>query len=511
MNKNPLSRSRLPLLVALLVVLAVAALSLGLRHIQAQAAQPTGDPAPVVIEARVNVSSLNLRTGPHVSYTAVAYLMDGERVRLVGRNRAATWAQVELYNGYRGWVNARYLRPGVNIAALPVADVTLLGITAFVANDPIPVYAGPDARYPRVGTGRPGETLALNGRDAAAAWVHVTLPNGQAGWARADSPFLPSSAINDLPIITPFLDAPPPELAALYLVYAGPSFLYEPIDSVVEGQTLGIRGRSDDARWLLVRLENGREGWIAAEILQVDIALEAVPVIAGIAPPQVVGWQMSSPGSSAATATSAPPTATATPAETATPATTATGGGKGTAPGPDTATPTPAATVTGGGKGTAPSPDTATPTAEATATAAPTERATARPTMPATATRPATPTPAPTVAPTNTPPPSPTTEPTKLPATSLPTATAVASATTPPEMTGNPPPTGLPVVYVYATPSDENAPILRVVPGQSVVLIGRTADSEWVQIWLPGDQQGWIRASAVQVEIDLAVLPIVAP
>lgn len=295
MNKKPLSRSRLPLLAALLVVLAIAALSLGLRHIQAQAAQPTGVPAPVVIEARVNVSSLNLRTGPHVSYTAVAYLMDGERVRLVGRNRAATWAQVELYNGYRGWVNARYLRPGVNIAALPVADVALLGITAFVANDPIPVYAGPDARYLRVGTGRPGDTLALNGRNDAATWVHVTLPDGQAGWARADSPFLPSAAINDLPIITPFLDAPPPELAGFYTVYAGPGFLYEPIDSVVEGQTLGIRGRSDDARWLLVRLENGREGWIAAEIIQVDIALEAVPVIAGIAPPQVVGWQMSSP------------------------------------------------------------------------------------------------------------------------------------------------------------------------------------------------------------------------
>ncbi len=515
MNKNPLSRSRLPLLVALLVVLAVAALSLGLRHIQAQAAQPTGDPAPVVIEARVNVSSLNLRTGPHVSYTAVAYLMDGEQVRLVGRNRAATWAQVELYNGYRGWVNARYLRPGVNIAALPVADVALLGITAFVTNDPIPVYAGPDARYPRVGTGRPGDTLALNGRDDAATWVHVSLPDGQAGWARADSPFLPSAAINDLPIITPFLDAPPPELAGFYTVYAGPGFLYEPIDSVVEGQTLGIRGRSDDARWLLVRLENGREGWIAAEILQVDIPLEAVPVIAGIAPPQVVGWQMSSPGSAAATATSAAPPATATPAATATAGATvtaaATTSGKGTAPSPDTATPTAAATATGGGKGTAPSPDTATPTAAATATTAPTERATARPTVRATATQPATPTPAPTVAPTDTPSPSPTTEPTKLPATLPPAPTAAASATTPPEMTGNPPPTGLPVVYVYATPSDENAPILRVVPGQSVVLIGRTADSEWVQIWLPGDQQGWIRASAVQVEIDLSVLPVVTP
>ena len=435
MNNFTLHRTRLSLLAVLLTALAVGGLAFGLRQSQAQSAPPT---APVVYaEARVNVSSLNLRTGPHVSYTAVAYLMDGERVKLVGRNRAGTWAQVELYNGYRGWVNARYLQPGANIAALPVADVSLLGITAFVTNDPIPVYAGPGALYQRVGTGRPGEVLALNGRTDDATWVHVYLPNGQAGWVAADSPFLPSAAISDLPIITPFLDAPPPDLAAFYLVYTGPGFLYETVDSVVEGQTLGIRGRSADARWVLVRLENGREGWIAAEILQMVVPLDNVPVIEGIAPPQVTGWQAGNAGQTAggAATVDAPATATAGPTL------------------PPTYTPEPTATTA------------------ATATA--------------------------------TPEPSPTA--TDVPATMAPTAT------TPPEMTGEMTPTGLPVVYVYATPSDESAPILRVVPGQSVVLIGRTADSQWVQIWLPGNQQGWIRASAVQVEIDLAVLPVVEP
>ena len=475
MNNFTLLRTRLPLLTVLLTALAVGGLAFGLRRSQAQSAQPT---TPVVYaEARVNVSSLNLRTGPHVSYTAVAYLMDGERVKLVGRNRAGTWAQVELYNGYRGWVNARYLQPGVNIAALPVADVSLLGITAFVTDDPIPVYAGPGALYQRVGTGRPGEVLALNGRNDAASWVHVYLSNGQAGWVAADSPFLPSASLSDLPIITPFLDAPPPDLAAFYLVYTGPGFLSEPVDSVVEGQTLGIRGRSADARWVLVRLENGREGWIAAEILQMAVALENVPVIEGIAPPQVVGWQAANAGQPAGGAAA---TATAT-ATTIAPTL------------PPTYTPEPTATAAGAGGGKQPAPAINTPIA--------TESPTERPTRAATATRAATRTPAATatVAATATSEPSPTA--TDAPATSAPTAT------TAPGMTGD----GQSVVYVYATPSDENAPILRVVPGQSVVLIGRTADSQWVQIWLPGNQQGWIRASAVQVEIDLDVLPVVEP
>ena len=467
MNNFTLPRTRLILLVVLLTALAAAGLAFGLRHSQAQGATPTAAPA-IYAEARVNASSLNLRTGPHVSYTAVAYLMDGEQVRLVGRNRAGTWAQIELYNGYRGWVNARYLQPGIDITALPVADVSLLGITAFVTNDPIAVYAGPDRLYQRVGTARPGETLALNGRDAAATWVHVYLPDGQAGWVAADSPFLPSAALNDLPIITPFLDAPPPELSAFYLVYAGPNFLYEPIDNVVEGQTLGIRGRTADARWVLVRLENGREGWIAAEILQVAVPLDNVPVIEGIAPPQVTGWQGTNAGPTGGAAT-APPTATAG------------------ATLPAAYTPEPTATAdSAGGKATA--APTERPTRAATRTPAPTA-------VPPTATS--------TVAATATTEPSPT--------DTRAAATVAATSTTPPETTGDAPPTGLPVVYVYATPSDENAPILRVVPGQSVVLIGRTADSQWVQIWLPGDQQGWIRASAVQVEIDLEVLPVVEP
>ena len=90
MNNFTLPRTRLILLAVLLTVLTVGGLAFGLRQSQAQSAEPTAAPA-IYAEARVNVSSLNLRTGPHVSYTAVAYLMDGERVKLVGRNRAGTW------------------------------------------------------------------------------------------------------------------------------------------------------------------------------------------------------------------------------------------------------------------------------------------------------------------------------------------------------------------------------------------------------------------------------------
>ncbi len=293
MNMTFISRVNPKVLSIVVVCLALGALvAIGSRRSQAQ----TG-PAPLVAaggiygEADVSAPSLNLRTGPHVSYTAVAYLMEGEQVQLIGRNRTGTWVQIELYNGYRGWVNASYIRPTVDIAALPIADVSLLGITAFVTNDPIPVYTGSDAGYALVGWARPGDVLALNGRNDTATWVHVYLPDGRAGWAAANSSFLPSASLNDLPILTPFMDAPGPDLAAFFLVYTGPGFLYEPLDSVSEGQTLGILGRTADNRWVQVRLPNGREGWIAAEIIHLSADLANVPVVHGIAAPQVVGWQ----------------------------------------------------------------------------------------------------------------------------------------------------------------------------------------------------------------------------
>lgn len=468
--------------VALFIVVCVALAALALHGSRRSQAQTGPAPLPpgASAEARVSASSLNLRTGPHVSYTAVAYLMEGEQVRLVGRNRTGSWVQIELYNGYHGWVNASYIRPTVDIAALPIADVALMGITAFVTNDPVPVFAGADRGYALVGRAQPGEVLALNGRNDAATWVHVYLPDGRAGWAAADSSFLPSASLNDLPILTPFLDAPPPDLAPFFLVYTGPGFLYEPVDSVDEGQTLGILGRTDDGRWVLVRLPSGREGWIAAEIIHIDASLANVPVVTGIAPPQVVGWQA---GSRQAAGVAANPPATPTPAGQSS------GGGK------QPVSP-PAATATG-------IPPTATAT-EPPSTASPTATATADPTTAATAT-----TNAPATA---TPPASPTAAPTTVPATATPRATATFGATDTPNTGGEAtPPAGLPIVYVYATPDDDATPILRVVPGQSVVLIGRTADATWIKIWLPGGQEGWVRTEALQLEIDVTVLPVVEP
>lgn len=440
---------RISLLLAMLFVLAVPAITGAHRGLALDNPPPLVFSGEIHGRARVNVGSLNLRTGPHVSYTAVAYLMQGEEVAIVGRNRESTWVQIRLYNGYRGWINAAYILTNVPVNTLPIIDISLLGITAFITNDPVAIFDGPGTGYRLIGRARPGDVLALNGRDADAEWVHVYLPDGRTGWAASASSFLPSGSINDLPIIVPFLDAQPANLAPFFLAYAGPGFLYPSIDNVKEGQALTIVARTADNRWLQVRLPDGQEGWIAADVVHLNAAPANVPVVTGIAPPAVVGWRPSQP-------------AQLPPAKI-----------------PLKPTPVPTATET-------PEPP-ATPTSESTATPEPT----------ATATQPATPT----ATTTGTPPPTATTG-----------ATPTATSEAPPEATGEETaPTDIPGIYVYDAPDGNATPIMRLLPGRSIVLLGRTADSTWLKIWLADNREGWVRADELQLTIDVDTLPIIEP
>lgn len=76
---------------------------------------PAPDPAtrqPPSGETYVQVSSLNLRQCPARDCRIVTVLRQGQKVGMVGEQ--AGWAEVELGDGRRGWVAARYLGPTPN-------------------------------------------------------------------------------------------------------------------------------------------------------------------------------------------------------------------------------------------------------------------------------------------------------------------------------------------------------------------------------------------------------------
>lgn len=84
---------------------------------------PPPPPPPVASGIVVNAYYLNVRTGPGVGYGIVTVLSYGTQVKLVGRNAAASWVQIEpLASQWRGWVNAYYIATSYPIGSLPVTD-----------------------------------------------------------------------------------------------------------------------------------------------------------------------------------------------------------------------------------------------------------------------------------------------------------------------------------------------------------------------------------------------------
>ncbi len=391
--------------------------------------------------AVVNVSSLNLRSGPHVSYTAVAYLVEDQRVLMVGRNRGATWAQIELPNGYRGWVNARYLNVSFPVSFLPVVDVGVSDAFGLVTGELLYVLRGPAFVYRPLFLAQPGDQFPLLGRDVSASWYYVALGNGLTGWIPVTSPLLPSVPIRDLPIAAPFVNSDVFGLRDHYQLYIGPDYAFQSQSELIAGQQLMVVGRSEDGLWLRVRLPDGTEGWVDAAVVSMPLPISTLPAV-----------------------NETPQPVTITPAPTATNEPTA------------TVEPTATTVLTATSEPTATLPATATPAA--TATLLPTATAT---TLPPTAT---------------------------LVATSTPAATVEGGITLPP--TGNGP-SVVPYYYVYASPLSTGDPLTAVDPGQVIVLLGRTADSQWVQIALPGGTTGWLQAQLIQASIPVEMLPVVEP
>lgn len=66
-------------------------------------------PSDQPVAAVINVTTLNVRSGPATSFDRIDRLVRNQTVEMVGRNRSETWIQVALPDGRIGWVSRQYL------------------------------------------------------------------------------------------------------------------------------------------------------------------------------------------------------------------------------------------------------------------------------------------------------------------------------------------------------------------------------------------------------------------
>jgi uncharacterized protein YgiM (DUF1202 family) len=278
---NPQSKKRfLPVLLVLLFSLVLTGAAL---------AETTQQNEPTAV---VTTGALNVRVGPGIGYKIVATSYNGHVVALLGRNNAATWAKVRLFNGQEGWVNASLIDPTVAITSLTVVDAPALTAAAAVATGALNVRSGPGIGYASTAVLSYGTNVQLLGRNNNGSWVKVKLANGHEGWVNATL-ITPNVAISSLPAVTAPALTPMAAVSTGSLnVRSGPGVAYG-ITAVIDyGVNVQLLGRNNSSTWVKVKLANGHEGWVNAALITANVTIGSLPVMtstAATAPTAVVG------------------------------------------------------------------------------------------------------------------------------------------------------------------------------------------------------------------------------
>ncbi|MBN1965185.1 MAG: SH3 domain-containing protein [Anaerolineae bacterium] len=156
---------------------------------------------PIVI---VNTSFLNVRSGPGPQYTVLGIVPGATTLPVVGRNRDASWWQVESDFGI-GWVYAEYVIPRGDFRAVPYVRVTAATVaqpTAVVVGTPVNVYVLPDVNGDMLGVALAGAELVITGRTADNVWWQVETNVGY-GWLLQAAVTLRGSG-SVVPVIDPY-------------------------------------------------------------------------------------------------------------------------------------------------------------------------------------------------------------------------------------------------------------------------------------------------------------------
>lgn len=268
--------------------------------------------------ATVVAGALNVRSGPGINFPVLAKLYQGNVVVLIGRSSDSSWVKVRLAPGQEGWVNAapQYIHLSVAVSSLPVVDgapapapaPTTPGFipSAAITIPAVNIHAGPGAHFAIIASSLQGHIVHMLARNHDASWVNVRIFSGQVGWVPAIF-IQPNMPIANLPVAgAPTAPpAPPPQPADIRSLYSGPGTTFSIVGSVHQGQSVTLLGRNSQANWVKVLLDSGVQGWISASLVQSSVPILNLPVVNGVAAPPAPAPQPPPQGATAVVITGA--------------------------------------------------------------------------------------------------------------------------------------------------------------------------------------------------------------
>lgn len=250
--------------------------------------------AAAASRAVVTASVVNIRSGPGTSYSKIAKAAKGSSLDVLGQKNG--WYQLRLPNGKSGWAIAVYLKvlvASVNGTGSSTGNTngnyaanTGTSKNVVVKADKVNVRSGAGTGFGKLMQAGKGQQFAvvkeLNG------WYNISLGNGKSGWiagwlvtvkdtapntgaaggiASGSTPGAPNTGGSTAGGTTTS-SAPVNQIASALVVKAGIVNIrsgagtnFGIVGKVTAGQTLTIANRSGN--WYLVRLPNGKQGWIA--------------------------------------------------------------------------------------------------------------------------------------------------------------------------------------------------------------------------------------------------------
>ncbi len=221
--------------------------------------------------ATVNVSVLNVRSGPGLQHTRITQVTLGTVMPVLSEQPG--WVQVSLSNGQKGWVSQEFVTIRTTLPDGPY--------TARVTVSILNVRSGPGINFNRITTVAMNSLLSVLNKQGD--WLQVQLPSGQTGWVAGEytaavnthstSPPLSTLPVSPNPVPTPPpATAPPPaatptasEMIALITtdtlnVRSGPGENFARLATVSRDDRLPVMQNQGD--WLQVVLPSNQTGWI---------------------------------------------------------------------------------------------------------------------------------------------------------------------------------------------------------------------------------------------------------
>lgn len=211
----------------------------------------------------VNVSALNVRSGPGTNNRIITKLYRNNKVSILESSNG--WHKVQLSNGTIGWSSAEYISTSTN------GDASTSGSkVGVITTSTLNVRSGVGTNYSIIGKVYKGNQVNI--QETQSGWHKITLSNGSIGWVSGDyvktSSGGNSSNVNQGNSENQLSNKVGVVNTSSLNVRKGAGTNYSVIRSIKYGQKVTVTASLNG--WYKITLSDGNQGWVSGQYLNVS-------------------------------------------------------------------------------------------------------------------------------------------------------------------------------------------------------------------------------------------------